>query len=231
MPEMLTLEVEPREVVGKKVKTLRRDGIVPGVVYGHKAEPRPVQVDEHSLGRFLSQVSASSLIQVRIQGETALRPAIIREVRRHVLTQRLEHIDLLQVDLTEKVRVSVPIVLVGEAPATTADGAAAEEGEGGPGTLLQGLDALEIESLPGDIPTEIQVDVSGLVRISDAIHVRDVVVPEGVTVLSPEDAVVARVAAERAEEEAEEELFPEVTEVKVITAEEAEARHARREEE
>ncbi|NPV07504.1 MAG: 50S ribosomal protein L25 [Anaerolineae bacterium] len=230
MPEMLSLEVEPREVVGKKVKALRRDGIVPGVVYGHRAEVRAVQVDEHTLGRFLSRASASSLIEVAIRGEDAPRPAIIRDVQRHVLTQRVEHIDFLQVDLTERVRISVPLVLVGEAPAALPQAAVGDEEAPPPGVVIQGLDALEVECLPTDIPTEIEVDVTSLAHLNDSIHVRDLAVPEGVEVITPAEAMVARVVAERPEEEEEvgEGLLPELEEVEVISADRAEARHAQR---
>ncbi len=127
MPEMLSLAVDPREIVGKKVEALRRAGVVPGVVYGHRSEACRVQMDERELGRFLARLSASSLIQLEVRGEDAPRPALIRDVQRHVLTQRVQHVDFLQVDLTERVRVDVPIVLIGEAPATLPEAAVVEE--------------------------------------------------------------------------------------------------------
>ncbi len=228
MPEMLSLQVDPREIVGKKVEALRRAGVVPGVVYGHHAEACRVQIDERELGRFLSQLSASSLIQLVVSGEEAPRPALIRDVQRHVLTQRVQHVDFLQVDLSEKVRVSVPIVVVGEAPATLPEAAVVEEdGTTLQASLAQLLDSLDVECLPADIPTQITVDVSGMTGVHDLITVADLQVPESVTVHTEADHVVVRVLVERIGEAEEEET--ETTEVEVITAVEAQRRAQERE--
>jgi len=230
MPEMLSLEVGPREVVGKKVKALRRAGVVPGVVYGHHAETCRVQMDERELGRFLSRLSASSLIQVVVQGEDSPRPALIRDVQRHVLTQRIQHVDFLQVDLTEQVRIDVPIVSVGEAPVALPEAAVtSEDGTTLVASLIQELDSLEVECLPTDIPTGFSVDVSGMASVHDVITVADLQVPEGVTVHNDPEHVVFRILVERFGEEEEDE--DEIAEVEVITASEAERRAEEREEE
>jgi len=219
MPDILSIKVQPREVTGKKVKALRRRGLTPGVIYGQRSDVRPIQVEEHDLGRFLTYVSASSLINVEVAGEDQPRPAIIRDVQRHILTRRIEHFDFMQVDLMEKVRVSVPIVLVGEAPATVrgvVEGAAEEE-ETVRGVLIQGLASLEVECLPTDIPGEIAVDVSGLQEVDDGIQVGDIDIPESVTVLSPPDQMIARIIAERPEEEEEIPVEAPLEEVEVVT--------------
>lgn len=231
MPEMLSLEVDPREVVGKKVEALRRAGVVPGVVYGHHAEACRVQIDERELGRFLAQLSASSLIQLEVRGEETPRPALIRDVQRHVLTQRVQHVDFLQVDLSEKVRVDVPIILEGEAPATLPEAFEVEEdGTTLRASLLQVLDSLDVECLPTDIPTGIHVDVSGMASVDDLITVADLQVPPDITVNDNADQVVVRVLVERLEEEGADEE-EETTEVEVITATEAQRRAQEREEE
>lgn len=228
MPEMLSLAVDPREVVGKKVKALRRAGVVPGVVYGHHAETCRVQMDERELGRFLSQLSASSLIQLVVRGEDAPRPALIRDVQRHVLTQSIQHVDFLQVDLSEKVRVEVPIVTIGEAPITLPEATVVEEdGTTIQSVLIQELESLEVECLPTEIPTGIQVDVSGMTSAHDVITVADLQVPEAVTIHNDPEQVVVRILVERIGEEEEEE--EETTEVEVISATEAERRARERE--
>lgn len=193
MPEMLSIDVQPRQLVGKQVEQLRRSGVVPGVVYGHGVAPASVQVEERALDRFLAQLSASSLISVRITGEGSPRTAIIREVQRHPITRRVRHFDFMQVSLTEAIRVDVPIVLSGEAPAVV----------DGRGVLTQGLTALEVQCLPMALPESITVDISGLREVDDQISVGDLVVPEGVEVHSPADQMVVRIIAERAAEEEE----------------------------
>jgi len=228
MPEMLSLEVDPREVVGKQVKALRRAGVVPGVVYGHHAETCRVQMDERELGRFLAQLSASSLIQVVVRGESGPRPALIRDVQRHVLTQRIQHVDFLQVDLSERVRVDVPIVTTGEAPVTLPENAVTEEdGTTLQAILVQELDSLEVECLPTEIPTGIHVDVSGMAGVHDVITVADLQVPDGVIVHTDPEHVVVRILVERLGEE--EETEEATGEVEVITATEAERRARERE--
>jgi large subunit ribosomal protein L25 len=206
MPQMLSIDVQTRQTTGKKVALLRRDGVVPGVVYGHGVAAQPVQVTERALDRFLAQLSASSLISVQVQGEEAPRAAIIRAVQRHPITQRVRHFDFMQVSLSEAIRMDVPIVLAGESPAVV----------DGRGVLLQGLSALEVECLPMAIPGSIVVDISGLNNVDDMITVADLQVPEGVEVHSPADQMVVRIIAERATEE-EAVAVEEPQEVEVIT--------------
>ena len=220
MPEMLSLDVQVRTLTGKKVKTLRRGGVVPGVIYGHGASLQPVQVEERGLSRFLAQISASSLINVQVAGEAAARPAIIRDVQRDVLTQKVTHFDFMQVSLLEKIRTAVPVVFFGTAPAVTE----------GVGMLLQGLASLEVECLPMELPEEIRVDVSGLAHVDDQITVADLVVADGVTVHTPPSYMVARINAERAAEEAAvvaPELVEPQLEVEIISERRAKERRER----
>jgi len=222
MPEILSLDVQPRAVTGKKVSKLRRTNVVPGVVYGHGVEPAPVQVDERSLDRFLARLSASSLINVVIAGESAPRPAIIREVQRNPLNHRVEHIDFLQVSLKERIRTDVPIVFRGESPAVV----------DGSGLLVEGISAIEVECLPTELPEEIVVDLSRLASVDDALTVADLEIPAGVTVHTEPDHLVARIIARR--EVAEEEVAPEAAaapEVEVIAERKAEERRSRTEQE
>jgi len=222
MPELVEVNAEPREVVGKKVKALRNAGKVPGIIYGVHAVPQPIQIDERALGRFLAHSGGSALLNINVRGEASPRPAIIRDAQRDPITQRLLHIDFLQVSLTEKVATSVPVVLVGEAPAVVE----------GHGTLIQGITSVNIECLPTDIPDEIAVDVSGLAEVDQSITVGDIAPPEGVEIQDPPEQMVVRVVLEREEEEFEEVPTAELEEVEIVgegqveaveeTAEEAE---------
>jgi len=219
MPEIPSLEVQTRAVTGKKVSRLRRASVIPGVVYGRGAELQSVQVDGRLLDRFLAQLSASSLINVSVVGELSPRPAIIREVQRNPLTNRVEHIDFMQVSLKERIRASVPVVFRGEPVAVTE----------GRGILVEGLSSLDVECLPTELPEEIGVDV-GRLDVDGVITVSDLKVPEGVTVHTSADHVVVRVIARR--EVVEEEVAPEATEtqeVEVIVERKAQERREKAE--
>ncbi len=192
------LQVDPRVVSGKKVKALRREGIIPAHLYGHGTESLAVQAPVQSITNLLKTAGRNAIIDLQINGESEGRPVVLRGVQRNPVTSELLHIDFLQISMTEKLRADVPLLLTGEAPAVTVYN----------GVLLQNLDALEIEGLPTDIPEHIQVDVSHLEEIDASIFVRDLSVPASVQVLTDLDQVVAKVAppklaAELEREEAE----------------------------
>ncbi len=188
------LVVEPRHVLGKKVRGLRREGVVPGNIYGHNVASLAVQLDGLEFQKALRAMTANEVIDLKVNGERAARPAVIHEVQRDALTGGILHADFYQVSLREKMRASVPIVLVGTSVA------AADLG----GILLQQLDSLDVEALPLDIPTRIEADVSVLEALDTSIHVRDLPFPANVTVLTDGDVAVASVSAPRiTEEEAE----------------------------
>jgi len=190
------LNVSPRQVLGKKVKRLRWQGLTPANIYGHRVESTAIQVPSEELRRVLQTVGRSEIIYLRLDGEEP-RPAFIRAVQRDPLTDGILHVDFYQISLLEKVRMDVPLHLVGEAPAVEQFG----------GTLLHSLDYVTVDALPTDIPAHIEVDVSRLEEIDQALHIRDLPVPPSVTVLTDPDLVVAKVVApavERVEEVAEE---------------------------
>lgn len=223
MPEMLSIEVQPRTVSGKKVKSLRRQGVVPGVIYGHDVSLRAVQMEERGVDRFLARLGGSSLFSVRVSGEDAPRPAIIRAVQRDILTQRVTHVDFLQVSLSERIRSHVPVVFVGEAPAVSA----------GVGEVVHGIPSLEVECLPTELPSAITVDISGLAQVDDTITVGDLQLPAGVVVHAAAEQMVARVVAERAieEEETPVEVVEAPPEVEVIVERKAKERRERTDQE
>lgn len=201
--ENIVIEATKRDVLGKKVKALRRQGKLPAVVYGHQFSPLPILLDYRQAGRSLAGVSSSHLIDLIVDGQKI--PVLVRERQYHPLSGNLLHIDFLAVSMTEALRTFVPIGLEGEAPAVRDFG----------GVLVVGLEEIEIECLPKDLPEKITVDLSKLAKIGDGIYIKDLVVPQGVKVLSDEDEMVVLITAPEGEEveaEISEEFEPEVIE-------------------
>jgi large subunit ribosomal protein L25 len=184
-------------VIGKKVKRLRREGLLPAVVYGHNIEPIPISLDMREANRTLDSISPSALIVLNIDGDKHY--AIVRDKQRNPLLRSIIHIDFQAVSLTETVRADVNVNIVGEAPAVETYLA----------ILVPSLEQLSIECLPTNLPDRIDVDVSGLAEIGDSLLVSDLIVPDGVEILNdPEDVVVVVIppAAEEEEEVEEEEV-------------------------
>lgn len=199
--EVVVLNAQRRDVLGKQVKALRRQGHLPAVVYGHHIQPVAILLDTKEASRLLSGVTSSQLIKVSINGEQ--HNVLVREKQRNPITGTLLHVDFLEVSMTEKLRANVVIALEGEAPAV-------KELDG---IVVTGIEQLEVESLPGDLPERITVDISSLVAIGDSIHVRDIRVPAAVEVLTDLDEMIVLVTAPVAEEVEEVEVVGEGPEV------------------
>lgn len=198
----LKLEAQPRTIVGRQVKQLRNQGMVPVVIYGKNQSPENIQVDAFTFERLLSSGASSQLLEVEIAG-MGTRNVLIREVQRHPVRHNAMHADFYAVSMTEKQRVHVPVVAVGKT-----------SGLGVDLVLVQALDHVEIEALPADIPAHVEVDISRLNSAdADPITVAELPKIPGVTYLTPEEEAVFSLVATRAavEEEAEEEV-EEITE-------------------
>ncbi len=193
------LKVSPREVLGKKVKALRREGVIPANVYGHALESVAIQISKEDLVHLLRSAGRNEIVYLRLDGEEA-RPTFLRQIQRNPVTDAILHVDFYQISLKEKVRMEVRLALVGTAPAEQKYG----------GTLLHSLDRIAVEGLPTEIPSVIEVDVSGLEEIDATIYVRELSVPDEITVLSDPAQVVAKVAPPQVEKEPEEEVEEEV---------------------
>jgi large subunit ribosomal protein L25 len=189
------IEVRPRTVLGKKVKALRRSGVTPANVYGHKVESTAVEADTAAMTHLLRGISRNAIIDLKLEGEGKPRPVVVRDIARDPVTGRLLHVDFFQISLSEKMRAEVSVALTGTSPAVATYG----------GVLLQMVDTVSVEALPGDIPATFEVDVSGLTELEQSFHVRDLSVDTAkVTIMTDPDVVLARVAAPRlaaAEEE------------------------------
>jgi large subunit ribosomal protein L25 len=194
----IELRAQPRTLIGKKVKLLRHQDIVPGVVYGRHIDPVAVQFDVKDLMSALHRAGTSAAVQLELEGVDEPYLAIFRDVQHHPIRRDVSHVDLQALSLDETVRVPVNVVVVGVAPATT-------EGEG---VLMQLLTELEIEALPTALIASIEIDVSGMAEVGDTITVGDVIVPEGVTIVTPATETVVQITYMAEEELEEEEVVP-----------------------
>ncbi|HEX9056156.1 MAG TPA: 50S ribosomal protein L25 [Ktedonobacterales bacterium] len=207
MAEQVTVTIQRREVLGKRVRQLRAKGIIPANIYSHGKPSRAIQIDQNELKHMLASHGGGRLIRLRLDG--AEESAIVRHIEHEPRSGRIQHIDFMHVEMTEKLRARVPIRIVGESPAVRTDG----------GTLLHMVDGLEVECLPRDLPEALELDVSGLDHFDAALHVRDVTLPRGVTLLDNPDEPVVKVAAPRIEEEVA--PAPEAAEAEAVEAGEA----------
>lgn len=179
--EKVVLKATKRDVIGKQVKAMRREGKLPAVIYGRHVEPIAIMLDAHSAGMALSKLTSSSLVTLDVDGKEY--PALVRERQRDYIKGLLTHVDFLAVDLTEKIRTNVSISLIGISPAVKDYN----------GVLVQNLERLEVECLPTDLPERISVDISILKQIGDSIRVHDVdeMLTDKVVVLNNPDDMVA----------------------------------------
>jgi len=192
MSEQVVLKAKRRAVVGKKVKQLRREDKLPAVLYGKHIEPIPLVLDYRDAEKALRGLSTSTLVTLEVEGTR--HTAVVRERQKDYIKGKLLHVDFQALSLTETMRVEVPIELEGEAPAVKAYG----------GVLVQTLESVEVESLPGDMPERLVVNLGSLAEIGDSITVADLVLPPNVEVLVDPNETVVVVTAPRSEEEVEE---------------------------
>jgi len=212
--DKIELKVAKREILGKKVKHLRRQGITPVHLFGHGIESLALQCDTGELERVLGQAGQTRLISLKLAKEKKPRTAVVREFDRDWRKRQLLHVDFYQVKMEEKIKLEVPIVLIGEAPALKSK----------TNMLEHELGTLTVECLPAKIPTGIEVDISSLAEPDQAIRVKDVPLDKDITVLNNPELVVVKISfrpVEKVEEKVEEELVEEVVEAEAEVSEEA----------
>ncbi|TET42713.1 MAG: 50S ribosomal protein L25 [Dehalococcoidia bacterium] len=200
--EQIELRATNREVLGRKVRFLRRQGIIPVHLFGHNVESLALQCDAAQLQRVLAQAGKTRLINLKLDKAKRPRTVVVREIHRDMLTSELLHVDFYQVRMAEKIKVEVPIVLIGEALALKSK----------ENMLLQELSSLTIECLPDQIPTNVDVDLSSLTEAEQAIRVKDVVLDEEIAILSDPEHVVVKISSRPKEEVVEEVVAEEVAE-------------------
>ena len=189
--DVATVKLDPRTITGKKVKQLRRQGVIPVHLYGADIQPSNLQIDGRALNRLLPQVGTNIPVSIEVEDQEMENICFVREVQRHPVTDEVIHVDFLRVDVTRTVSAEVPLALTGVSPAVTQMA----------GTLLQNIQSLSIEALPMDMPAEVPVDISVLIDFDTTLLVGDIEVPGNVTVLNDPEETLVRVAPPRLEVE------------------------------
>ncbi len=204
--EKIELQAQKREAIGKALNSLRKDGFLPSVIYGHNFEAVPIQIKYIDFEKVFKKAGESTLVNLKIGGKD--ESTIIKDVQKDPVSDKIIHADFYKVSLTEKIKANVPVVFVGESEAVK-DG----------GILVKTVNELEVEALPQDLPHEFQIDISSLKKIGDHILIRDIAVSGRVKIeANPEDMVA--LIQEPREEKIEEVAPPSVEDVEVIKKEE-----------
>ena len=202
MAEVYSLEAQARTVIGKQVKALRRQGLVPAVVYGVGADPIHITVAYRPLEVLLQKAGGTHLVNLLVEGTT--HSILVREVQRDKIKRTIQHVDFLRVDLTKKIRTEVPVVFHGEPKLA------------GELTITHNIQTVEVELLPGNIPDHIVVDISHLTTLGAQITVGDLPKLEGVDYLTDAHEVMVRIDAQAAAEVEEEAVAAAAAEPEVL---------------
>ena len=193
----MELKVEQRESLGKKVKALRRQGVIPAELYGRGIENLHLSVNSKDFNKVYGEAGENTVVNLLIGGST--KPVIIHNVQRNYLNDEVESIDFYEVRMDEAIEANVPIEFIGESLAVKDSG----------GIIVKAMDEIRVEALPADIPSKITVDLSRLKSLNESIYVKDLPVTEKYKFLVEPDTVVVTVSEPRPEEEVKEEITPE----------------------
>ena len=184
-----TLAAEHRDVTGKKVALLRRAGRLPAVVYGHGIDSNSISIDAHEFEQLRRHTGPNALVDLSVDGDKG-RPVLVSAVQVHPVNRRTLHVDLFLVRMTEELTVDVPLVAIGDSPAVTLNG----------GTLLHPIESVRVRALPDKLPQSIEYSVESLTDFDTTLHVRDLVMPADVTLVTDGDDIIAKVQPPRVEE-------------------------------
>lgn len=207
------LVCQPRKITGRKVKTLRRQGIIPANLFGKNQKSVDLQVDHKQFQTAFTKVGESSLLYLQVEGEKETRPVFVSQVTPHPVTDQVLHVVFRQVDLKEKVTAPVPVLLTGEAPAE----------KDKLGILVQQTNEVEVEALPADMPENITLDVSGLTEVDASLTVADIKTKATYKILTDADTIIVKIEPLAAEEKEEAPAPAEVPEGEAVPAEGAPA--------
>lgn len=186
--ETLSLEADKRDITGKKVRFLRRNGKTPANLYGPKTESIAIQTDTKKLEQVLTKAGGTDLISLSIGKDKPVK-VLVRGVQREPLTNELLHVDFYKVDLTKKIEADVPIHFHGEAPALKL----------GNVSVIHMLDELRVEALPDHIPHRIEIDLSMLQEIDQAITVKDIKLASDIIILNDPEQIIVKAIEAKAE--------------------------------
>ena len=207
--EKFTLDLQPRELVGRKVKRLRNKALVPGVVYGNNFGPVHVQADAKTFEKVYSKAGETSLVDINIAGESM--PVLIHDVAIDPVSDAIIHVDFYKVNLKEKITTAIPLNFIGESMAVKNYGA----------VLMKSMNEIEVEGLPQDFPHAIDVDLSALSTRDSLILAKDINLPKGLTLKTDGDIVVAGTQVQQ-EEIIDTTATPSIEDVEVIKKEKKE---------
>jgi len=184
------VSAESREVVGKKVSNLRRQGILPAVVYGGAHESANIQLDAREFDVLMRTTTRNTLVDLKV-GSSKATPVLLQHIHEHPVRRNPMHVDFLVVSMTEAITVDVPVNYMGDSTAADKLG----------GTLLHLRESVSVSTLATALPNAIDLDITPLDSFEAVLHVSDLIVPEGVTVLTDVSEALARVQPPRVEEE------------------------------
>lgn len=184
MPEHVRLAAQPRTVMGKKVRSLRRKGIVPGNIYGAHRESIPIQLDGHELKRAIETHGATTLFNLEIPGAQS-ETVLIARVQHEPASGAMQHVDFVHVVMGQPLHARVPVHFIGDAPAVSQFD----------GILVHPNEVIEVEALPSQLPEALEVDMTRLTEIGQNISVGDLNVPSGITVLTDASEILVTVTA------------------------------------
>ena len=211
----MELKSEKRTLLGKKVKSLRRGGIIPAVVYGGKEGTPPIELDLKEFSKLFKTAGETTLIKLLV-GDSA-KNVLIHDVSRNTMTDEITHVDFYEVNMDEKITAKIPFVFIGDAQAVIDLG----------GVLVKAMQELEVRALPAHLPREIEVDISSLKTFDDSIMIKNIKLPPNVETTENPETSVAVVIPPRSEAELEElsgEVKEQVEEVAVETEEKVKER-------
>jgi len=187
--DQIELKASKREILGKKVRFLRRQGITPVHLFGHGIESVALQCDTAKLQQALAKTGKTGLLSLKLDGEKRPRTVVVREVQVEPRTGKSLHVDLFQVTMAEEIKMEVPIVLVGEAPALKSK----------ENMLVQELNTLTVECLPAKIPTGVELDISSLTEPEQTVRVKDIELDKEITILNNAELAIVRIRSRPAE--------------------------------
>jgi len=190
--KIIELHSKIRDITGKKVKELRSKGLIPAVLYGSGEKSENLTLDTKSFKKTYEEAGSSALVDLKIDDKEPIK-ILIHEPQIDPVTDEPLHVDLYKVKMTEKITTEIPLEFIGESPAV-------KDLEG---NLITNKDAIEVKCLPGDLISEIKVDISALKTFDDLIHVKNLSVPANIEILDVADEIVAQVTPPRSEEELE----------------------------
>lgn len=186
----MDLAVKTRATFGKAVKTLRKQGLIPAVLYGRGVPNKSLTVDAKEFKKLFKEAGENTVVNLALE-DGKKHPTLIHEVQRDFISNEVQHVDFHEVRMDEKIKAPIPIVFTGESPAIKSLG----------GILNRSMDEIEVEALPGDLPQAFTVDLSALAELNQSIYVKDIVAPRAVKIMVDPETVIATVTEPVKEEE------------------------------